>query len=126
MLVAAVNDEEDLTEDVECTFDGGPDMTYWFGYPDGDWRAVRLGAYGCHQLTVGAGRVRLGGTELATTFVEALTSQRRASTPPRRTNPSHVRGLLRHDLPVTPAGTPGRAPPPRCCAALRRLPLPTG
>jgi hypothetical protein len=105
VLVAAVNDEEDLTEDVECTFDGGPDVTYWFGYPDGDWRAVRLGAYGCHQLTVGIGRVRLGGTELATTFVEALTSQRRASTPPDVRTPATCGAFFGT---TSPSPLPGR------------------
>jgi hypothetical protein len=81
-VVGAVNGLEDLTEGVDCPFDGGPDLAYWFGYPDGDWRAVRLGAHGCRKLHVGVETERLGGIEVAAAFIDALTGQRAATTPP--------------------------------------------
>lgn len=81
-LVATVNDLADLTEDVDCPFDGGPDLVYWFGYPGGDWRAVAVGAYGCRKLRVGADTERLGGIEVATAFVDALTTQRSTASRP--------------------------------------------
>lgn len=81
-LVDTVNGLDDLTEAVDCTFDGGPDLVYWFGYPDGDWRAVELGAYGCRTLRVGVDILRLGGIEVATTFVGALMTQRATASPP--------------------------------------------
>lgn len=65
-----------------CTSDGGADLAYWFGYPDGDWRAVGLGAYGCRILQVGQDMTRDEGTAVASAFAEALAAQREASTPP--------------------------------------------
>jgi hypothetical protein len=89
-LVSLVNTRDDLGDDVPCDHDAGPELVYWFGYPDGDWRAVELGSYGCHLLSVGEHRRREGGAELAIAFTDALMAQR-------------------DDRP-----TPADAPPPRC------------
>lgn len=75
-LVSLVNRQEAVQGDIDCTFDGGPVLAYWFGYPDGDWRAVEFGSYGCNLLSLGRGLRRRGGVELATAFTDALVSQR--------------------------------------------------
>ena len=93
-LVSLVNRLDSVETDTECPFDGGPVLVYWFGYRDGDWRAVRFDSYGCNQLTLGEGLRRRGGTELAIAFTEALMSQRRDQEAP---------GVSRHvSCPVSP------------------------
>ena len=92
-LIDFVNGTE-AHEPTDCTADNGPDLAYWFGYPDGDWRAVQYGAYGCRTLRVGAELERAGGVEIANAFVNALTAQRTSRPLPRnRPNVPHCAGL---------------------------------
>lgn len=64
-----------------CPLDGGPDLVYWFRYPDGDARAVAYGEYGCHTLAAGEDVGRENGEELAQAFADALLAQRAATKP---------------------------------------------
>ena len=82
-----------------CSSDGGPEVAYWFGYGDGDWRAVQHGSYGCDVLRVGHRNRRLGGGDLALAFTEALLAQRAEADPPH-TTPA-VRCLAPHHTPRT-------------------------
>lgn len=81
-LVDLVNGQESIERGIDCTAEAGPVLAYWFGYPGGDWRAVRFDSYGCHSLTVGHDQSREGGAELATAFTEALLIQRDAQEAP--------------------------------------------
>jgi hypothetical protein len=84
-LVDLVNEQEAVEGGLECTSDEGPVLAYWFGYPDGEWRAVQLDSYGCNVLTLGHDLLRRGGTELATAFTEALVTQRDSQEAPGTT-----------------------------------------
>jgi hypothetical protein len=75
-LVDLVNKQEVVEGGIDCSSDEGPVLAYWFGYPDGDWRAVQFDSYGCNILTLGQDLRREGSTELATAFTEALMTQR--------------------------------------------------
>ncbi|MCY7401230.1 MAG: hypothetical protein LH477_09765 [Nocardioides sp.] len=81
-VVDVVNALPDQPDQVDCPFDGGPDLVFWFRYADGDARAVSYGSKGCHSLVVGGDRNRERGQDVATAFAEALRAQRDASTPP--------------------------------------------
>lgn len=83
-LVDLVNGLPEFAADTGCHFDAGPNLVYWFRYPDGDARAVSYGEYGCHTVVAGEGRVRQHGARLATAFAEALLLQRSQSSPPVR------------------------------------------
>lgn len=98
-LVRLVNDQADADGDLVCSSDGGPEVAYWFGYADGDWRAVQHGSYGCDLLRVGHRNRRLGGDVLALAFTEALLSQRAQAGPPD-TTPA-ARCLAPHKTPRT-------------------------
>ena len=98
-LVTLVNDQADADGDLVCSSDGGPEVAYWFGYGDGDWRAVQHGSYGCDVLRVGHRNRRLGGADLALAFTEALLAQRAEADPPD-TTPA-VRCLAPHHTPRT-------------------------
>ena len=98
-LVTLVNDQADADGDLVCSSDGGPEVAYWFGYGDGDWRAVQHGSYGCDVLRVGHRDRRLGGDDLALAFTEALLAQRAEADPPD-TTPA-VRCLAPHHTPRT-------------------------
>ena len=79
-LVDLVNDLP-VYEPSDCPMDGGPDLVYWFRYPDGDARAVAYGEYGCHTLTAGEDVGRQNGEELAQAFANALLAQRATTKP---------------------------------------------
>lgn len=78
----------------DCPLDGGPEIVYWFRYPDGDARAVAYGEHGCHTLTVGEELQREDGPRLAQAFADALAAQRAAMRPP-----SAARSATRPDCP---------------------------
>jgi hypothetical protein len=80
-LVRAVNDLEPVPDDYACPSDGGPRLTYWFSYPDGDARAVTFENFGCEHLLVGQEAQRAGGERIAQLFTQALLSQRRVTSP---------------------------------------------
>lgn len=82
-LVSVVNGLEPTPEDLLCFGDGGPRLTYWFTYPDGDARAVTFEHFGCEVLLVGDDARRLEGGRVARLFTEALLAQRTAGQPPR-------------------------------------------
>jgi hypothetical protein len=81
-LVALVNRQDDADGDLLCNADAGPEVVYWFGYDDGEWRAVQHGSYGCDALRVGVRSHRLGGAQLALAFTESLLAQRAEGDPP--------------------------------------------
>ena len=84
-LVGVVNDQEDVGNDLLCTADTGPEVVYWFGYPQDEWRAVQHGSYGCDLLTTGHEDQRLGGEALAREFAAALVAQRQEEAAPATT-----------------------------------------
>ncbi len=84
-LVDAVNGLERVPGETACESDGGPRLTYWFIYADGDARAVTFENFGCEELIVGRDQRRAGGDRVAQLFTEALLSQRAATTPPPET-----------------------------------------
>ena len=90
-LVTVVNDLRPPPEDQACHLDGGPRLTYWFSYPDGDARAVTFEHFGCGMLVVGDEARRTDGARVARLFSEALLEQRAAAGDP-----------------------PGAGPPPSC------------
>lgn len=81
-LVRAVNDLEPVPDDFACPSDGGPRLTYWFSYPDGDARAVTFENFGCENLLVGQETQRTDGKGVAQLFTQALLSQRAAAASP--------------------------------------------
>ena len=93
-LVGAVNGLEPLPAEIACPSDGGPRLTYWFAYPDGDARAVTFENFGCENLIVGEGVERAEGNVVARLFTEALLSQRAATSPPvSAIEAPHCRGV---------------------------------
>lgn len=84
-LVGLVNGQEDVGNDLLCTADAGPEVVYWFGYAQDDWRAVQHGSYGCDLLTTGHEDQRLGGESLAREFATALVAQRQEEAAPATT-----------------------------------------
>ncbi|WP_159081582.1 hypothetical protein [Nocardioides sediminis] len=110
-LVGVVNDQEDAGSDLSCTANSGPEVVYWFGYAQDEWRAVQHGSYGCHLLTTGADDQRLGGEALAREFAAALLDQRREAAAPATTaraicrapNPTPRTALAAADLDVVSA-----------------------
>jgi len=81
-LVDAVNGLEPVPAELACPSDGGPRLTYWFTYPDGDARAVTFENFGCENLIVGEDVERADGHVVARLFTEALLLQRAATSPP--------------------------------------------
>ena len=99
-LVDAVNGLERVPDEIACESDGGPRLTYWFSYPDGDARAVTFENFGCENLIVGHDTQRAEGNRVAQLFTEALLSQRAATSPPVSTiEAPDCRGV--HALPGT-------------------------
>lgn len=84
-LVGLVNAQEDVGTDLLCTADAGPEVVYWFGYAQDEWRAVQHGSYGCDLLTTGRQDQRLGGDALAREFATALVAQRQEAAAPETT-----------------------------------------
>jgi hypothetical protein len=94
-LVDAVNSLEAPPDDIGCLLDGGPRLAYWFGYRDGDVRAVVFESFGCQFLLIGQQARRQEGELVAQLFTEALLSQRAASQPPAAPPPApDCRGLV--------------------------------
>lgn len=94
-LVETVNSLEAPPDDIACNMDGGPRLAYWFGYADGDVRAVVFESFGCQFLLVGQEASRLDGERVAQLFTEALLDQRAATTPPETVpSPPDCRGLV--------------------------------
>lgn len=81
-VVGVVNGLPEQQYPVDCPYDGGPDLVFWFRYADGDAQAVSYGSYGCHSLAVGGDRRRQRGEEVAAAFADALLMQRAATSAP--------------------------------------------
>jgi hypothetical protein len=106
-LIAEINDLPTPPEELACPGDGGPRLTYWFGYPDGDAQAVTFERFGCDLLWVGEEAPRTDGARVARLFTEALLEQRAASgDPPGAGPPPACEGIWSEGstaLPVIPA-----------------------
>jgi hypothetical protein len=87
-LVALVNTLPQHPDDEACTFDAGPDLIFWFRYPDAEPVAVRYAQAGCRTVFVGADDERSGGEDLHAGYAERLAAQRQATTPPDSAPPA--------------------------------------
>jgi len=85
-----------------CADDGGTDVNFWFGYPDGTAAAITWHPYGCRWLQLSPNRSVEGGRDLLASYADALAAQRQTTRIPSMPPAPHCTPSVQ---PTSPLGT---------------------